>query len=68
MSGKDTFGGHGWTEMLTSVNFLKISINLKEMYITSVEIHRGLFGSKKSMTVFFCNVQFLTYDLLKLSN
>ena len=64
MSRTDTFGCHGLTEMLTSVIFLKISVTLKEKYIN---VLKSIFGSKKSMTVFFCNVQFLTCDLLKIS-
>ena len=57
MSQTDTFGHHRWTEMLTSVNFMKISMNLKEKYIN---VLRSIFRSKKSLTVFFCNVQCLT--------
>ena len=44
MSRTHTFGHHGQTEMLTSVTFLKISINLKDKYIN---VLRSIFGSKK---------------------
>ena len=65
MSRTDTFGRHGRTKMLTCVIFLKISRKLKQKYIN---VLGSIFGSKKSMTVFFSTVRFLTYDLLKLSN
>ena len=45
--------------------FWKIYRKLKQKYIN---VLGSIFGSKKLLTVFFSTVQFLTYDLLKLSN
>ena len=63
MSRTDIFDHHGRKKLLTSVIFLEISRKLKQKYIN---VLGSIFGSKKSMTVFFFTVQFLTYDLLKL--
>ena len=51
--------------MLTSVIFLE---TFQKIEAKVYNVLGPIFGSKKSMTVFFCIVQFLTYDLFKLSN
>ena len=68
MSRTDTFGRHGWIQMLTSVNFFENICKFEGKVYQCVEIHIWIKKKKKKMTVFCCNVQFLTYDLLKLSN